>query len=136
MPVCLLLQSNLLLLNVQSASSAAAAVPASPSGHVLISPKRVVKRFAELTSDEVADMWGLAQLVGKTLEPHYKASSLTLAIQVWLSDCLVAGGLCVYLVARVTCRAWWEGGGRNPGATSQGIITHTTSSHLSVRVCM
>jgi hypothetical protein len=42
----------------------------------------VVKRFAELTQEEVADLWGLAQLVGKTLEPHYQAASLTLAIQV------------------------------------------------------
>jgi len=50
----------------------------------LISPIRVVKRFAELTQEEVADLWGLAQLVGKTLEPHYSASSLTLAIQVCL----------------------------------------------------
>jgi diadenosine tetraphosphate (Ap4A) HIT family hydrolase len=27
------------------------------AGHVLISPKRVVKRFSELTSEEVCDMW-------------------------------------------------------------------------------
>lgn len=26
-------------------------------GHVLISPKRVVSRFAELTPEEVADIW-------------------------------------------------------------------------------
>lgn len=26
-------------------------------GHVLVSPKRVVARFAELTADEVADLW-------------------------------------------------------------------------------
>lgn len=42
----------------------------------------MVKRFAELSQEEVADLWGLAQLVGKTLEPHYAAESLTLAIQV------------------------------------------------------
>ncbi|KAF6266323.1 HIT-like protein [Scenedesmus sp. NREL 46B-D3] len=50
-------------------------------GHVLISPIRVVRRFGDLTPAEVADLWGLAQLVGKTLEPHYEAQSLTLAIQ-------------------------------------------------------
>ncbi|WIA15547.1 hypothetical protein OEZ85_002180 [Tetradesmus obliquus] len=50
-------------------------------GHVLISPIRVVRRFADLTPAEVADLWGLAQLVGKTLEPHFGAQSLTLAIQ-------------------------------------------------------
>lgn len=62
-------------------------------GHVLISPVRVVQRFAELTPEEVSDLWGLAQLVGKTLEPHYKASSLTLAIQVRLYVCVYTGRL-------------------------------------------
>jgi DNA-binding XRE family transcriptional regulator len=52
------------------------------TGHVLVSPLRVVRRFADLTLDEVADMWGLAQRVGRALEPHFKAESLTLAIQV------------------------------------------------------
>jgi bis(5'-adenosyl)-triphosphatase len=65
---------------VPAAAAAAAAV--TSLGHVLISPIRVVRRFADLTQEEVADLWGLAQLVGKTLEPHYKAASLTLAIQV------------------------------------------------------
>lgn len=50
-------------------------------GHVLISPIRVVHRFADLAPSEVSDLWTLAQLVGKTLEPHYQAQSLTLAIQ-------------------------------------------------------
>lgn len=50
-------------------------------GHVLVSPKRVVARFAELSPDEVSDLWLLAQRVGTALEPHYGASSLTLAIQ-------------------------------------------------------
>lgn len=62
-------------------------------GHVLISPVRVVQRFAELTPEEVSDLWSLAQLVGKTLEPHYKASSLTLAIQVRLYVCVYTGRL-------------------------------------------
>lgn len=52
-----------------------------PPGHVLVSPIRVVHRFADLNPAEVSDLWGLAQLVGKTLEPHYSAQSLTLAIQ-------------------------------------------------------
>lgn len=51
------------------------------AGHVLISPVRVVQRFSALSGEEVADLWGLAQRVGATLEPHYGASSLTLAIQ-------------------------------------------------------
>lgn len=51
---------------------------------MLISPIRVVKRFAELSPEEVADLWSLAQLVGSKLEPHFSAASLTLAIQVSL----------------------------------------------------
>jgi diadenosine tetraphosphate (Ap4A) HIT family hydrolase len=50
-------------------------------GHVLISPKRVVHRFAELSSEEVADLWSLSQRVGSAIETHYNASSLTLTIQ-------------------------------------------------------
>jgi len=32
------------------------------SGHVLIAPKRVCKRFAQMTNDEVADLWQLAKV--------------------------------------------------------------------------
>ena len=31
-------------------------------GHVLVAPKRVVKRFGSLTNDEVADLWQLAKV--------------------------------------------------------------------------
>lgn len=48
---------------------------------MLISPVRVVPRFADLSPDEVADLWCLAQRVGTKLEMHYNASSLTLAMQ-------------------------------------------------------
>eukprot|EP00215_Chloropicon_roscoffensis_P010538 CAMPEP_0196643984 /NCGR_PEP_ID=MMETSP1085-20130531/6548_1 /TAXON_ID=41879 ORGANISM="Pycnococcus sp, Strain CCMP1998" /NCGR_SAMPLE_ID=MMETSP1085 /ASSEMBLY_ACC=CAM_ASM_000807 /LENGTH=175 /DNA_ID=CAMNT_0041973503 /DNA_START=125 /DNA_END=649 /DNA_ORIENTATION=+ len=37
-------------------------------GHVLVAPKRVVKRFGSLTNDEVADLWQLAKVVGHGLE--------------------------------------------------------------------
>jgi diadenosine tetraphosphate (Ap4A) HIT family hydrolase len=50
-------------------------------GHVLVSPKRVVPRFADLSSEEVADLWTLAQRVGTAVESHFGADSLTLAIQ-------------------------------------------------------
>ncbi|CAD7696194.1 unnamed protein product [Ostreobium quekettii] len=50
-------------------------------GHVLISPKRVAKRFGDLTQDEVSDLWQLAQKVGRGIESHHQASSLTFAIQ-------------------------------------------------------
>lgn len=51
------------------------------SGHVLISPKRVVHRFADLSSEEVADLWSLSQRVGSVVEKHYRATFLTLTIQ-------------------------------------------------------
>ncbi|GAQ85648.1 Fragile Histidine Triad (FHIT) protein [Klebsormidium nitens] len=50
-------------------------------GHVLIIPKQVVRRFADLTSEQVADLWLTAQKVGNQLEKFFKASSLTYAIQ-------------------------------------------------------
>ncbi|XP_026418732.1 bifunctional bis(5'-adenosyl)-triphosphatase/adenylylsulfatase FHIT-like [Papaver somniferum] len=50
-------------------------------GHVLICPKRVVKRFVDLTSEEATDLWLTAHKVGGTLEDHYQASSLTFTIQ-------------------------------------------------------
>lgn len=50
-------------------------------GHVLVSPKRVLPRFADLTPEEVADLWRLAQRVGSAIQPHFGAHALTLAIQ-------------------------------------------------------
>ncbi|XP_061344895.1 bifunctional bis(5'-adenosyl)-triphosphatase/adenylylsulfatase FHIT [Gastrolobium bilobum] len=49
--------------------------------HVLICPKREVKRFVDLTVDETSDLWLTAQKVGRQLESYHKASSLTFAIQ-------------------------------------------------------
>lgn len=50
-------------------------------GHVLVSPRRVVPRFADTTTEEVSDLWTLAQRVGKVVERHYGCQSLTMAIQ-------------------------------------------------------
>jgi diadenosine tetraphosphate (Ap4A) HIT family hydrolase len=50
-------------------------------GHVLVSPRRVAKRFSDLTDDEVSDLWALSRCVGTALEPRYGASSLTYTIQ-------------------------------------------------------
>jgi bis(5'-adenosyl)-triphosphatase len=50
-------------------------------GHVLVCPRREVKRFVDLTAEETSDLWLTAQKVGKRLEHHHKASSLTFAIQ-------------------------------------------------------
>lgn len=50
-------------------------------GHVLVCPRREVKRFGDLSADETSDLWLTAQKVGKQLESYHKASSLTFAIQ-------------------------------------------------------
>ncbi|XP_019439571.1 PREDICTED: bifunctional bis(5'-adenosyl)-triphosphatase/adenylylsulfatase FHIT-like [Lupinus angustifolius] len=50
-------------------------------GHVLICPKREVKRVADLTAEEITEMWIIAQKLGRKLESYHKASSLTFVIQ-------------------------------------------------------
>ena len=46
-------------------------------GHVLIIPKRVCSRFAQLTTSEVTDLF----LSSHILEAHYQCSALNIAIQ-------------------------------------------------------
>ncbi|KAJ3704275.1 hypothetical protein LUZ61_007980 [Rhynchospora tenuis] len=53
----------------------------SQQQHVLIIPRREVKRFTDLTNDEICDMWTTARLVGSRLEKYHDATSLTLNIQ-------------------------------------------------------
>ncbi|GJQ09585.1 hypothetical protein GpartN1_g1376.t1 [Galdieria partita] len=50
-------------------------------GHVLVIPKRVVKRFQELNLDEVYDLWQSAQLIGGRLEQYYQVDAMTYCIQ-------------------------------------------------------
>lgn len=50
-------------------------------GHVLVSSKRIVPRFAELTDEEAIDLWLTAKRIGAKLEPHFCSSSLTFGIQ-------------------------------------------------------
>lgn len=50
-------------------------------GHVLVCPRREVKRFADLSADETSDLWLTAQKVGSQLECYHKASSVTFTIQ-------------------------------------------------------
>ncbi|XP_015874797.3 bifunctional bis(5'-adenosyl)-triphosphatase/adenylylsulfatase FHIT [Ziziphus jujuba] len=50
-------------------------------GHVLVCPRREVKRFIDLTTDETSDLWIAAKKVGGQLEQYHKASSLTFSIQ-------------------------------------------------------
>ncbi|XP_057872121.2 bifunctional bis(5'-adenosyl)-triphosphatase/adenylylsulfatase FHIT isoform X1 [Cryptomeria japonica] len=50
-------------------------------GHVLVCPKRMVKRFTDLTKEETTDLWLSAQHIGSKIESHFQASSLTFTIQ-------------------------------------------------------
>lgn len=50
-------------------------------GHVLIIPRRVVKRYSQLTIQEVHDLFQSAQTVAKQIESRMNASSLTFTIQ-------------------------------------------------------
>ncbi|KAF0457184.1 HIT-like protein [Gigaspora margarita] len=50
-------------------------------GHVLVAPFRVVPRFAELTYEEICDLFSCTQTIGKVIEREYHATSLTIAMQ-------------------------------------------------------
>lgn len=50
-------------------------------GHVLIIPHRRTSKFAQLTPEEVSDLWVTAQKTGVVLEKHYGTDSLTFAMQ-------------------------------------------------------
>lgn len=50
-------------------------------GHVLVSPRRVVPRFADLTPDEVCDLFLTTQKVSRTVSRVYGASAMNIAIQ-------------------------------------------------------
>ncbi|KAM6578498.1 hypothetical protein CsatB_030335 [Cannabis sativa] len=49
--------------------------------HVLVCPKREVKRFADLSTDETNDLWTIAHKISAPLQAYHKASSLTFTIQ-------------------------------------------------------
>ncbi|XP_052735235.1 bifunctional bis(5'-adenosyl)-triphosphatase/adenylylsulfatase FHIT-like [Vigna angularis] len=53
----------------------------SVPGHVLVCPKREVKRVADITDEENIDLWYIAKKLGRQLESYHKASSLTFCIQ-------------------------------------------------------
>eukprot|EP00850_Spirogloea_muscicola_P016263 SM000131S26693 [mRNA] locus=s131:30273:35576:- [translate_table: standard] len=49
--------------------------------HVLVLPRRVAPRYADLTAEEATDLWLLAKRIGSKLETHHQATSLTFTIQ-------------------------------------------------------
>ena len=53
---------------------------------VLVVPKRVVPRLSDLTSEEIADAFQTASRIGSVIEKAFDGKSLTIAIQVWISQ--------------------------------------------------
>jgi len=50
-------------------------------GHVLVLPRRVLPRMAQLDANELAALWAAAQMIGTRLEKHHDASATTFAVQ-------------------------------------------------------
>lgn len=50
-------------------------------GHVLIIPRRVVKRFSDLKSEEINDLFLSSQHICSKLQAFYNASAMSYAIQ-------------------------------------------------------
>ncbi|KAL3665459.1 hypothetical protein V7S43_009494 [Phytophthora oleae] len=71
-------------------------------GHVLVVPKRPVGRFEMLDEDEVSDLWIVAQLIGKKIERHYGASSLTFAIQDGKESGQTVQHVHIHVIPRIT----------------------------------
>eukprot|EP01083_Nonionella_stella_P073639 199315_1 len=51
-------------------------------GHSLVMPRRVVERVADLTTEELCDLWVLARRVSGILAKAYSAGSFTFCIQI------------------------------------------------------
>ena len=50
-------------------------------GHVLVIPKRITPKLADLTDEEYDDLWRSAQIIQKALESHYNATGFNVAVQ-------------------------------------------------------
>ena len=50
-------------------------------GHILICPKREVKRYHDLTDNEISEMFISARKIGSTLEKHFNRTALTFGLQ-------------------------------------------------------
>jgi bis(5'-adenosyl)-triphosphatase len=50
-------------------------------GHVLVSPKRIVPRFTDLTAEEVTDLYLTVQRVARMVERVFNATAVNIAMQ-------------------------------------------------------
>jgi bis(5'-adenosyl)-triphosphatase len=93
------------------------------SGHVLVVPRRHATRYTDLAPDELEDLSSVVQLVGETLEAHYKASSLTITVQ----DGPAAGQTVDHVHVHVLPR--WDDD--LPYAQKDDVYTHIDTSEQS-----
>lgn len=68
-------------------------------GHVLVVPHRVAVRFADLTPQEVADLYTSVHEIAPRLEKHYGGQALTISIQdgAAAGQTVPVGGVCMPL---------------------------------------
>ena len=48
----------------------------------MVIPRRIVKRFSDVTKEELNDLFESVQIIGKEIEKAYQGKSLTITIQV------------------------------------------------------
>ncbi|XP_028303898.1 bis(5'-adenosyl)-triphosphatase [Gouania willdenowi] len=75
-----LLKASVVFLRTELSFALVNRKPVVP-GHVLVCPLRPVERFGDLHPDEVSDLFSAAQRVGKLVQKHFSATSLTITIQ-------------------------------------------------------
>ncbi|EJU02704.1 HIT-like protein [Dacryopinax primogenitus] len=78
-------------------------------GHVLVVPRRVVKRLADLTGEELTDMFDTVRRVGQVVEKAFQGESLTIALQ----DGPAAGQSVPHVHVHILPRRFTDFGGRN-----------------------
>mmetsp|Transcript_15753 Transcript_15753/g.37405 ORF Transcript_15753/g.37405 Transcript_15753/m.37405 type:complete len:200 (-) Transcript_15753:86-685(-) len=70
-------------------------------GHVLVVPRRVVARMADLTDAELCDLWRSTREIGAKVEAHYGAEASNVAVQ----DGLAAGQTVPHVHVHILPRA-------------------------------
>ncbi|XP_072438534.1 bis(5'-adenosyl)-triphosphatase-like isoform X1 [Chiloscyllium punctatum] len=75
-----IIKSSVIFLQTELSFALVNRKPVVP-GHVLVCPIRLTERFRDLQPDELTDLFQTSQKVAKVVEQHFKATSLTIAIQ-------------------------------------------------------
>ncbi|KZO91480.1 diadenosine hydrolase, partial [Calocera viscosa TUFC12733] len=78
-------------------------------GHVLVVPRRTVPRLADLTGEEMTDVFETVRRVGQVVEKAYKGQALSIACQ----DGPAAGQSVPHVHVHILPRRFEDFGGRN-----------------------